>query len=654
VRAVCLSFLVLAPAVALAASGAAPRPHVDPDAMREGRGDGPVSSARAIAHYLEAQRCQQVGDWRCAVAELDLAATYDERSPELRAALAEVLALTGQLARAEAEARRALQLSGDAGPAATRAHVLLAQLAAARDREQAVLELRVAVHNESDAAQAGQAPDPDPWRLLAGLYLELGDEQAADRTLDDLAARAPGESSAAREAGRWLLERHRAGRAEHYLRRAVQAAPDDVQAWRLLARAHQELGRTPEVKEDLQAILEAQPEDAEALFGLGTVALGEDDLGRARDLFLRYQRTAVERTEAAIQVTREWLDAGRPEDALGCVRSAEAETGAPPDARLRLWEGMALQRLRRWAEAAQVLRQVEATDGDAWVPARAALADVLARSGRLAAAGKALAGPLQEQPGEVRLLLIQASVLERGGRVRAAAASLERAATAHELAGEADDAAALRTARAGLLCRSGLAAEAVTGLEPAVVVRPRSAQLRVALAAALRASGAPERAAAELRALLVLDPAQPDALAALAGILVDLAQASPAAGERLDEAEGLARRAVELRPRSPEALDALGRVRSARGDHAGAVSALERAVTLSGREAGVLDDLGEAYRAAGRPREAAAAWRRALASAADEPPAVAERLRAALQRKLRGGGRAVAEHGPAAASPATP
>ena len=249
----------------------------------------------------------------------------------------------------------------------------------------------------------------------------------------------------------------------------------------------------------------------------------------------------------------------------------------------------------------------------------------------------------------MRLLLTQASVLERGGRARDAAAALEQAATVHDLAGEADEAAALRTARAGLLCRSGRAVEAVAGLEPAVATRPRSAQLRVALAAALHASGAPERAAAELRALLVLDPAQPDALAVLAAILVDLAEASPGAGERLEEAEGLARRAVELRPGSPAAHDALGRVRSARGDHAGAVSALERAVTLSSREARVLDDLGEAYRAAGRPREAAAAWRRALASAADEPPAVAERMRAALQRKLRGAGRVVAEHGPGAA-----
>src|SRR5512142_424983 len=141
-----LASLLAVPALAEPGGRPAPRPHVDPDAMRETRGDGPVSSARAIAHYLAAQRCQDAGDWRCAIAELDLAATFDERSADLRMSLAEALALAGQPARAEAEAHRAVELSGGSGPVATRAHVLLAGLAAGRDREQAALELRMAVH----------------------------------------------------------------------------------------------------------------------------------------------------------------------------------------------------------------------------------------------------------------------------------------------------------------------------------------------------------------------------------------------------------------------------------------------------------------------------------------------------------------------------
>jgi predicted negative regulator of RcsB-dependent stress response len=48
----------------------------------------------------------------------------------------------------------------------------------------------------------------------------------------------------------------------------------------------------------------------------------------------------------------------------------------------------------------------------------------------------------------------------------------------------------------------------------------------------------------------------------------------------------------------------------------------------------VLEHLGDAYRAGGRSAEALAAYRRALGSFSDEPPAEQLRLRASLERKL--------------------
>ncbi|HET6440652.1 MAG TPA: tetratricopeptide repeat protein [Anaeromyxobacter sp.] len=627
-----LLFALVATPLAVARGGdrAVSRPHVDPEAMREVRGDLPGASARAIAHYLEGRRCQDEADLRCATAELDLAVTYDERSPDLHAAFAEVLALGGQLERAEVEARRAIELAGGAGPAATRGHLLLGQLLSGSEPEAAVLELREAVRGEVARAAVGEPPDPDPWRLLSVQYLDMGDEPAAERTLEDLEARAPGQGAAFREVGRWYLDRHRPGAAEGHLRRAVAAARSDLQAWRLLARVHAELGRSLEVRSDLESILELAPEDPEALFGLGTAALEEDDLTEAHDLLGRYQRSSPDRPGAAARAAEEWLAFGRAEEALACARGALEEAAA--DARLRLVEGLALVRLRRFAEAATALRQVGGDDGDTWIRARVALAEALSRSGHLVEAGRALEAPLRHEPGDVRLAMAQAAVLERSGRVAEAAAALEQAALLRPGGAEPEEAAALRAARSDLLCRAGRPREALSDLEQALSAQPRSTSLRLALASALMAAGAPERAAAELRALLALEPGQPQAQARLARFLADEAPI----GERdIDEAERLADRAVVERPRSPEALEALGRVRSLRGDHEGAVAALERAALLSGGEARYLDDLGEAYRAAGRRRDAAAAWRRALASAADEPPAVAARVRAALQRKLR-------------------
>jgi Tfp pilus assembly protein PilF len=104
---------------------------------------------------------------------------------------------------------------------------------------------------------------------------------------------------------------------------------------------------------------------------------------------------------------------------------------------------------------------------------------------------------------------------------------------------------------------------------------------------------------------------------------------------RLEEAETLARRALELRPRSGYILDSLGWIHYRRGEFRHAVAVLERADALVGPEATILEHLGDAYRAAARPADAATAYRRALGNLGDESPAQRARARAALERKLR-------------------
>jgi tetratricopeptide (TPR) repeat protein len=642
VRALLLLLALLAPAAQAAPrERAAPRPAPAPPAAASSELRGPETRGKAIAHYLAARRCQDERDWACAAAELQQAVDFDPDNAELRLALAEARAVVGDAEAAEEEARRAIDLAGGTGRWASGAHVLLAQLVRGRDRQAAALELRRAIRLEAEAAVDGEPPDPEPWSLLATLYLEVGDEAAALRTLDDLAARAPGEGGAAREVGRWLLEHGQPGRAEPHLRRAVAAARGDVPAWRLLAHAHAALGRSLDVNDDLRAILDADPGDPEALLGLGRAALEEGAPERARELLDRYQRGAVDRAGAGALVSAEWLAAGYAEEALAAAR--EARSGLP-DARLRLAEGRALAALRRWPEVVQAVERVREQDGEGWVPARVLLAGALSRLGKHAEAARALEAPLAVWPGDVQLLEAQAAALEWAGRAARAADGLARATEERRRMGEEAEAEALRAAQAGVLCRAGRAREAVAALRPAVDARPRSPGLRLALAEALAEAGEGERAEAELRALLALAPDDPRALARLAswlaargGVALAAARGAPplqAGPDAAQEAESLARRAVALAPRSPEARAALGRVLSARGDHAGAIAALERAVALSGRSACALEALGDVYLAAGRREEAAGAWRAALAAAGEELPVLAEKRRAGLRRKL--------------------
>ncbi len=619
---------MLAAAALAGTCGAVPTRHVDPEAIREARrsrGEH-FTSPRAISHYLDARRHSQVGDVAKAAEDLRLAVTYDEESPELRVSLAEALALLGQLDPAENEARRALELSR-AGGAASEAHVLLGKIAAARGKtEQAILSLRSAVKIEMALAEKGEQPDPEPWRLLASVYLDAGDENAAVRSLEDLAKHAPGDSSGFRELGRAILDRHEPGRAERHLLRAVQIDRGDVESWRLLAQAHEALRRLAEARDDWLAIIRVNPEDTAALLSLGKLAVRQGDTVRAREWFHRFARASRDPADAHVRVVFQWLEGDDGTEALAAARAGIEDAGADP--RLRFAEGVALSELRRWKEAADALAAVRPESGELFVSARVALAEALSRMGRHADAERALEAPLASSPGEVRLLMTRATVLDRAGRGRDAVAVLRHAVADRERRARDADLTDLTVALGEALVRVGRADEAIATLRSALAGRPRDEALLYALGATYDQSGQTDAAIAQMRALVTLNP---DHAEALNFIGYNLAEQ----GSHLDEAERLVRRALDLKPRSGHVLDSLGWVLFRRGDVRGAVDLLERANALAGPDATILEHLGDAYRAASRLADAAHAYRGALATVGEELPSEQVKRRSSIERKLR-------------------
>jgi tetratricopeptide (TPR) repeat protein len=607
---------------------AAPGRHVDPDAIREVRRVGATrfASPRAISHYLEARRNGRAGDVERAAEHLRLAVAYDEASPELRVSLAQALALLGQIDTAEGEARRALELGQD-GPAASEAHVLLGRIAAARRRtEQAILSYRHAIRIETALPQSGDAPDPEPWRLLAATYVDSGDEEAAVRTLEDLASRVPGDGSGFRELGRTFLDRRDAGRAERHLRRAVQVDPRDVETYRLLAQAHEALRRDPEARDDHVAILRLDPEDGEALLALGRMAVRQGDLAQAREWFHRHVRASPEAADAHVRVVFQWLEANEGAEALAAARAALRDVGSDP--RLHLAEGLALQDLRRWAEAAEALGHVRQEAGELFVPARVALAEALSQAGRHVEAERAVGAALASSPEDVRLLTTRAVVLDRAGRAKDSVALLRRAVAESERRRRNEDLPDLYAALGESLLRAGRPEEALSTLRGAAASRPTDETLLYAVASAYERAGQPEAAVAQMRALIALNPDHAEALNFVGYSLAEQ-------GVRLDEAEKLVRRALELKPRSGHVLDSLGWVLFRRGELRRAVEVLEQADRRAGPDATILEHLGDVYRALGQLPDAARAYRRALQSVPEELPADQPRHRAALEKKLR-------------------
>jgi len=614
----------LAPAALVACLAA-----VAPGPARAGGAGEPAAprhaSAGAIAHYLEARRLAREGDPVLAAAELRKAVAHDGATPELRIALAEALADAGRLDEAEREARAVLELDRS-GPSASDAQVILGRIAAARgDREGAILALRRAARLEAAVAAAGGEADPAPWRLLAHVYVEAGDDDAAARALEDLARSVPGDGSGFRELGRGALERGEPARAARHLARAAELDPRDPEAHRLLATAHEALGRPSEAREDHLAVLARDPDDASAPLALGRLALAEGDVPAAREWLGRHLRASPDPAAAQVRVAFVWLAAGRPAEALAASR--ERRDGEDP--RLRLAEGLSLQALGRHGDSIAPLAAIPESAHELVVPARVALSDALSRAGRHAEAERALAAPLAARPGDVRLVAARASVLERSGRPGEAERLLAAAAREKERAGLGADAIELAEARAETLVRAGRAPAAVAALREALAAHPRDESLLYALGYALERAGQGEAALAQMRALLALAPDHAEALNFVAYAYAER-------GERLDEAERLVRRALELEPGSAHVLDSLGWVLHRRGEHARAVEVLERAAAGGSPDPVVLEHLGDAYRAAGRPGDAAGAYRRALAAEAEGGPGPGEGpRRPSVERKLR-------------------
>jgi tetratricopeptide (TPR) repeat protein len=422
-----------------------------------------------------------------------------------------------------------------------------------------------------------------------------------------------------------LLERHDLARAERSLRRAVELDRGDTESWRMLALLEEALRNRGEARGDWTALLRLDPENAEALLGLGRLALQDDDLAAGREWFRRHLRVAGEGPEPGLRVAFEWLEARRPEEALELAR--QGLEAAPGEPRLKVVAGLALQELRRWREAAAVLGEVSPGAGELWFSARASRASALSHAGRHDEALEALGPPLAARPGEPGLATARAAVLIRAGRAGEAVGLLEEQradrARMQDLAALAELEPALAEAR----LRSGQADQAVEGMRRAVEAQPAVAALRYGLGLTLAGAGRPDEALEQMRALLALDPDHAEALNFIGYSYAEL-------GARLDEAEALLRRALRVAPRRGHIVDSLGWLMLKKGEPARAVELLELATRLIGPDPLVLEHLGDAYRAAGRAADAAGAWRRALGGLGEEPPAEQLRLRASLERKL--------------------
>ena len=319
------------------------------------------------------------------------------------------------------------------------------------------------------------------------------------------------------------------------------------------------------------------------------------------------------------------------------LRHLEAELERQPDSRaLQHARARTLIGAQRFAEARQAFRQLLASDtqnpdllfavallslqlddiADAEAKLLAALAaghsqpdTIRLHLGQIAesrgdgAAARKWFGEITDDDHQVEATIRSARSFAREGRIDEARALLQT---------EADDAELVRRyvmAEAQILRDANRPADALAVLDEALRETPDDPDLLYEAGMLEERLDRIERMETRLRRVIALQPNQAHAYNALGYSLADR-------NLRLDEAEALIARALELAPNDPFILDSMGWVRFRRGDPAAALGHLERAYSLR-QDAEIAAHLGEVLWALARHDDARRILLEALTRHAD-------------------------------------
>jgi Flp pilus assembly protein TadD len=526
---------------------------------------------RASYYYCLAQLAELSGQPAEAAEALQRALGADPGSALLLREQAGQLEAAGQDAKAVVLWQA--QLDAQPGDIDLRRHVGRLYLRLGRDGEARQLFLK----------RDGSDPTDPAWlRSLVAMDLVQDDLAGAQRRLEALLAQ--GDDKDDRELlGLTLLRRGRYAQAAQQYQQVLKADPARSDAWARLSACHEAAGDSGSARHDLELGLAAVPDSrllqeglAKLCYRLGDYAAAEAGFDRLVQADPKDGSAWMLRGLARLK-TQRYADAEADFTQLGLLKPGDPGQGY----------ALALAQIlqKKFAPAEAQLKRVLAEDPQA-EPAWIQLAYLYERQGRLDRSRATLAQARQAIPKSEDLTLLQAASYEDAGDLKGAE----------------------------------------TLLRAALKAGPRPA-LRFQLAVILDKQGSFPKAEAELMELIASDPKHAQALNYLGYSWADR-------GEKLDQAEMMIRRALEVEPDNHYYLDSLGWVLHRRQrDHEALEALLKASQGLQGSgdadEAVVFDHLAEVQQALGHALESDRAHDQARLireRAKDRPDDAVERL----------------------------
>lgn len=471
---------------------------------------------------------------------------------------------------------------------------------------------------DSDAAiryfRQGSAANPGDARLRLGeisARLASGDVTAARAMLAEMPAAPETRLAVDYLSVMAALLEGRGGEAQGIADRLVAEHSGAAWAQMLAATVHLWQGEDAPARSGFEAALRLEPGNREALLNLARLDLREGAGDLARERLRKVIAAEPGDFRPRIMLAEAELSAGHADAALAEGRAAVQVAADSPEA-LNLLGRMAAA-AGRLDEARNAFLRVTAIDprnARAWLN----LGRVTATSGDDGTTQQAIDTALRLAPGDAAVLLAAGDILLSSGKAAAALPLFERSFVL-----EPGAAAAMRSCRARIALNRQPPCELLAGW---VARHPADVAARLFKASIHRQLGDTHAAVAEYEGLLAAVTDQPVALNNLAWLYFEAGDA---------RAETLARRALEVQPRSAEAMDTLGWIRLQQGDRKGGHELIAAAARGSPGDPEIQYHLAWALNATGD----AAAARRTLAALLASAPSFPSRGAAeALQQRL--------------------
>ena len=494
-------------------------------------------------------------------------------------------------------------------------------------------------HNSAEAEKAykkaldQEANNEEALTGLAMVYSEVGDTPHAIEMLRLVTTKDPNPRTLSALATLFEQNRDYTSAAEVW-RQALRMDPENSRIKRALAQDVLFTDHFDDALKLYNEIAAADPHDIQIQLRISEIYRHNGDFAKARAAFAKAKEVEPDNLEVRYDEVN-LLDAeGKTDEAVTALRKVLDDTAkksyneSEKNSRTMLFErlGMLYRNAGRYPEAVEAFRQLALVDAASGPRSSVEVIETYRMAREIPKAQAEADAALKKFPNDRMVKLAHASLLSDLGKTDDAVAELRTLLT-----GDHDRETNLTIAQ---VYEKGKRYSDMAGALEAAEKLSQSKQDKQAVifmrGAMLEKMKNFEAAEAEFRKVLALEPDHAGALNYLGYMLADR-------HERLEEAQKMISRAVELDPQNGAYLDSLGWVYYQQNRLDQAADYLQRAVQRISKDPTIHDHLGDVYFKQGKIREAVAQWENSLKevesnSQADIEPAEV----ASINKKLEG------------------